>query len=923
MFKNHYIYVQKSTNMIVNITSHRIIHKTILVTLLLFTEIIASGIGSMSFTTMRQIPDFPSRANCLFPDKDGYLWIGTKKGLFRFDGYECRRFSSIMPGHNTFDKEIIEVCADSFGHMWALSKENLIVYDKHSDSVKEFGISGTTSSPCKDGFLFGSGQSLYRFDFEAMNMEPITSFRDSFTTDFVTELPDGNILCGSYFNGLKIVNPITGATETPFSLEGVHITSMFVDSRGRLWLGLYNIGVRCYNMEGTLLASYSTHDSKMSNDIILSIVEKDGNMWMGTDGGGICILSPATGEIECLENRVGDDNSIPYNSIMKIIPDSYGNIWAIRVRGGVFVIRNMPMHIIKAVPSEKYGLSDNGVLCVYQENGQKDLWIGTDGGGVNLFNADSQEFKWFPSTLGMKIADISKYSEEKLMISSFSDGIFLFDKRDGHISKFTVRNQDMQNHIMYSGNALNLHDEISGSILLLSRSVYRYDPVSRSAQELSKPANFTSQPSAVRSSADRSFLYDSKRIYGVYYDSDSVDILHEVQPDIIISNVSYSGDNLLWVSTNRGVFSLNLSNGMSEPLKTDLFSSSATIASDGGHVWIGTDNAIYLWDNDFERFKSYNFPQSAYPNEFRPKATIVSQDGNVFLGGMDGLLVIDSTEPPTSGPIPEIVLSDVSVDSRKRPGISMGGNLKVKWTTASINVDVHAKGDDLFANRMFLFRINERDTVKQHSPSFTLRSLSPGRYAIDVACASSGGIHTSWSRVLTLTVMSPWYKSQAFSIILVLLFATAIVFLSARWNYNMRKNMKEELDHLKQKSEDETFLLRLKHCVQLNLNEPDMDINMICRELGVSHTSLFKRVKQITGSSIKEYIDGIRMERAEELVKFTDLSFTEIAGRIGFVSSRYFSTFFKRKTGMTPSECRMSANGKSTLPSSRGPAASS
>lgn len=98
---------------------------------------------------------------------------------------------------------------------------------------------------------------------------------------------------------------------------------------------------------------------------------------------------------------------------------------------------------------------------------------------------------------------------------------------------------------------------------------------------------------------------------------------------------------------------------------------------------------------------------------------------------------------------------------------------------------------------------------------------------------------------------------------------------------------------IKRKSEDETFMLRLNHCVLLSIEDPEMDINLICRELGVSHTALFKRVKQITGASIKEYIDGVRLERAKELVKFSALSFTEIATRIGFTSSRYFSTFFK------------------------------
>lgn len=854
---------------------------------------------------MSQIPGFPSRATCIFPEKDGCLWIGANNGLYRFDGYECRKFSALRSGDNSFDKEIIDVCADSYGHLWTLTSDGLIVYDRSNDSVSKFGITGTVSCPCQDGFIIGTERSMYRFDFKTMKPELTVSFNDDFRIAFATELPDGNILCGSHLNGLRVVDPVSRSIKTPFQTEGYYITSMFVDLRGRLWLSLYNYGIRCFTMGGELLASYSTHNSDLSNDIILSMLEKDGDLWVGTDGGGVCIITPATGNIHCLKNRVGDENSIPYNSIMKIIPDTFGNIWAIRVRGGVFVIRDMPTHTFRAVPSEKYGLSDNGVLCAYQESGKDDLWIGTDGGGVNLFMADSQEFRWFPKTFGMKIADIAGYSEDKLMISSFSEGIFLLDKTNGQISRFNVHNQKMHNHIMYSGNALNLHNEISGSILLLSRSVHRYDPVSGSVRELSMPTTFTSQPSAVRYSSERSFLYDSRRIYGVYYDSDSVDIVHEIPPGFRISNVSHSGNGLLWIATDGGIFYIDLSDGSSTPLKADLFLSSKTVAAKGSLVWIGTDNDIYLWDNDHKIFKDYKFPHGIYYNEFRPKATLVSQDGNIYMGGMDGLLVIDGTAPPATT-LPRIALSDVAIDSRRCPGASMGDNLKVKWTAASVSIDIHAEGDDLFARRMFLFCVNGRDTVRQRSPYFTLLNLQPGEYAIDVAYVSSDERQTSWSRALTIKVPAPWYRSHAFNIGLNLAIALTLVFFSVRWNYNIRKDMEKELSLIKRKSEDETFMLRLNHCVLLSIEDPDMDINLICRELGVSHTALFKRVKQITGASIKEYIDGVRLERAKELVKFSALSFTEIATRIGFTSSRYFSTFFKRKTGMTPSECRMS-----------------
>lgn len=887
---------------------------TVLAAALFCVQGITDGKESLSFTTTRLYPDFPSRINCLFPETDGYIWLGTRNGLYRFDGDECRKFSSIVPGHEALDKGIIDVKADTAGHVWALTDEGMFVYDRARDTATEFSVRGTVTCPYRDGFVIGDGHSLYRFDFNEMKPKPVISFEDGFSAASIESLPDGGLLCGSHFDGLRRIRPDMKSVEAVIPVDGPRITSMFVDSRGRIWIGQYNRGVRCLDTDGNLLAAYSTKNSNLSNDIVLSFIEKDGRLWMATDGGGICILSPATGEIECLENRVGDDNSIPYNSILNITKDSFGNIWAIRVRGGAFIIRDTPARVFKAVPSEKFGLSDNGVLCTYQERGRNDLWIGTDGGGVNLYDADKGEFRWFPSTYGMKVADIAGFSERLLMLSSYSDGLFLLDKANGSISRFTLPNKDMHHHIMYSGNAMNLHDEKTGTLLLLSSSVYRYDPESRQARELALQAAFLGQPTAVRGSSDRSFLYDGKRIYGVYPDSDSVEILHEVPSEVTISNVSHSGKGLLWIATDKGVYRLDLSCGKSSRLGSDRPLSSTIIVSDDGgrHIWIGTYNSLLLWDNERETLRDYGASCYVPHNEFRPKAAVASPDGNIYLGGMDGLLVIDGSATNSHRSTPRMILSDVYVDSERLSGLSTGDNLKVKWTTSAIDLNVHAKGDDPLAKRVFLFSVNGRDTIRQDSPNFTMRNIHPGKYSIDIACISSDGTKTPWSRALNITIPPPWYKSRTFFRLLVLAFAATLISLCARQTRKVRMNMKEEIEHIRQESDNEAFLMKLNYCIQLHLGKPEMDISMICRELGLSHTALFNKVKQITGVSIKEHIDRIRLERSEEMVKNTNLSFTEIAALTGFTSSRYFSTFFKRKTGKTPSECRMAASRKSS-----------
>ena len=67
------------------------------------------------------------------------------------------------------------------------------------------------------------------------------------------------------------------------------------------------------------------------------------------------------------------------------------------------------------------GLSEKSVISLYEEkNGN--LWIGTDGGGINLYDARTDKFTHFPSTYGDKVVSISGFSENELLVSLYTKG---------------------------------------------------------------------------------------------------------------------------------------------------------------------------------------------------------------------------------------------------------------------------------------------------------------------------------------------------------------------------------------------------------------------------------------------------------------------------------------------------------------------
>ena len=101
---------------------------------------------------------------------------------------------------------------------------------------------------------------------------------------------------------------------------------------------------------------------------------------------------------------------------------------------------------------------------------------------------------------------------------------------------------------------------------------------------------------------------------------------------------------------------------------------------------------------------------------------------------------------------------------------------------------------------------------------------------------------------------------------------------------------------------DEAFIQKLNNIIRENISNSELDINMICKEIGMSRASFYNKLKSIMDISANEYINKIRLEHAMSLIKNSNLSFTEISEKTGFASSKYFSTSFKQYTGLTPTQ---------------------
>ncbi len=110
-------------------------------------------------------------------------------------------------------------------------------------------------------------------------------------------------------------------------------------------------------------------------------------------------------------------------------------------------------------------------------------------------------------------------------------------------------------------------------------------------------------------------------------------------------------------------------------------------------------------------------------------------------------------------------------------------------------------------------------------------------------------------------------------------------------------------------STDEKFLMKIREIVEEHVDDPNLEIKQLASEAGLSRTNLFLKLKALTGYSPGEYIRTIRLEKAAQLLRKTELTIGEIAYQVGFKYPKYFSTCYHHQYGVTPSEYR-EQNGK-------------
>jgi len=107
---------------------------------------------------------------------------------------------------------------------------------------------------------------------------------------------------------------------------------------------------------------------------------------------------------------------------------------------------------------------------------------------------------------------------------------------------------------------------------------------------------------------------------------------------------------------------------------------------------------------------------------------------------------------------------------------------------------------------------------------------------------------------------------------------------------------------------EDIFIAQLRVIVENNLANINLDVEFLCKELGMSKTNLYGKMKALTGLSVVIYIRKMRLHKANELLNNTTMNISQIAYEVGYNDPKFFSKLYADEYGLSPKLAREKNN---------------
>ena len=762
----------------------------------------------------------------IFQDSRGFLWIGTFKGLNRYDG---ERFT-------VYDKDDLGVASDfihslaedSEGNVWVGTDRGVTVYDFRSDSFIPFrSVSdvGTVIDNKVNNISFNRGKVWLTVNHQGMFSYNLKSgeLKNYFVTDGNYMMPQG-------------------------------IRRFLTDSNGDFWIALYYTDLYKATPSLDSLQTLSFGGGSFVDDNVEGMAQSEeaGHIiYIVTVRNGLCEIDFKQGNVKRL--LAFPDDAVP----LELCLDSGRCIWIPTTKGLYRYDLEDGSHIVlKENKNNRFSLSDNYVFSVYVDS-EGGIWAGTKDGGLNYSGPEQKNFAKYYSCAGKSLENsiVSGFADDgngTVWVTTEKEGLFRYDvARDrlfryelhefreticspclyggdlwlgslkglirldpvtGHVRRYasfaTASVEDNKCFVVYATDSGELY---VGTTL----GLMRYDAVNDGFVQVNE---FSGRFITGIDEDSKGCLWVSTYADGLWHfnPADDTVINSYRYPDGLptnkLSGVHVDGRDRVWaMGFSFGFYLFDRADGsfvqFSRKTVPDLPSDVVFSAVDDreGNIWVSSDVGIICFKPDSKDVSLYT-TTTGLLDDVMKKGVLKDSRGNIFFASQHGFVRFNPEHFHAGDLSPNIVITDFRVgDDVMKPGpgsplscnVDIADEIRLRPGQNSFGISASLLSFSTGANNRilcFLEGYDKSPRIVSGDKSVFWYNVPAGTYRLLVRGSNTNGKWNVSHKPILITVERPLLATPGAIVVYVLLLLAVFSILAELYSRRLEKKERERLE---------------------------------------------------------------------------------------------------------------------------------
>lgn len=736
---------------------------------------------------------------CIYQDRDGFFWFGTFDGLNRYDGYEFKVFrnklnDSLSLPHNY----ISSIHQDPEKNIWVGTGQGLSIFNSRTSKFSPayfipYGtgrrekITASVDKVVSDAkgniFIATNGRGLLvqpAGTNTAIHIPLRTGAKQQFDYSVTAAIDDKQRIWLFVAEvGLLKWDPAT--KQLQFISGAVKFANNIVaDNLDNLWIGTAN-GLHKYAIApGAYVKTYRAGKDGLTSDNIASLAsDKTKKLWIGTEGAGINILDPATGEVTYI--LPGENSqSLSSESVTAIYHDNESRHWIGTLKGGLNIIdpRISQFQTVAHDPVNPNSLVSNFAACFF-EDGNEQLYIGTDGGGMSIWDRKNNRFRNYQhdpantrSLSNDKVTSILEDHRQQIWIATFGGGVNKFDKASGTFRRYTcynealgIENASVRKLYLDRENNLWAATFGNGKLYRYNETTDRFEAFDQGLYDLG------------------SFLEDDKGTLwaGDAYRLIRIDKKNKQHRFFAIGKpvraLWKAQDGNFWIGTEgAGIL-------LFDPVQEKVI---AHYADDDGlcnnsvlsmlqdkaaNLWVSTFNGLSSFNPRLKTFTNYYQGDGLPSNQFMFRAALHLRSGEMVFGSINGFVLFYPEKIMPRKFMPPVLVTGLRVNNKQigeenRYINSITDNhisgLRIPYNEAVLSVDFAALEYTSPGKIWYGYYLEGWDkgwnyTSNIRTANYT--NLREGDYTLHIKSTNAAGEWNPRETMLSISILPPWYRT--------------------------------------------------------------------------------------------------------------------------------------------------------------------